>query len=162
ITAGQAAHIRASITPAEAVQAARRELAAGLTEDLRGIDTRIRETRKTPATAVRAAGTSLTRLFRAGPVIAAARPRDLPHRAPVPRPDPLARRGRPRPDRGVLRRPQDLAAGPARQQKAPPRHPHGRGHPDPPPAQPRPRLLREEASRGQDPQGSPALPETAD
>ena len=63
ITAGQAERILASITPAGAVEAARRELAAELTEDLRGIDTRIRDTRKKAATAVRAAGTSLTGLF---------------------------------------------------------------------------------------------------
>src|SRR5215472_21169 len=84
ITAGQAAHILASITPAEAVQAARRELAAELTEDLRGIDTRIRETRKTLATAVRAAGTSLTGLFGVGPVIAAAVLGDVRHVARFP------------------------------------------------------------------------------
>jgi len=72
ITAGQAERILASITPAEAVQAARWELAAELTEDLRGIDARIRQARTKLAAAVRAAGTSLTRLFGVGPVIAAA------------------------------------------------------------------------------------------
>ena len=72
ITAGQAAQILASITPSGAVQAARWELAAEFTEDLRGIDTRIRDTRKKLAIAVRAAGTSLTGLFGVGPVIAAA------------------------------------------------------------------------------------------
>ena len=41
-------------------------------EDLRGIDAQIRETRKKLATAVQAAGTSLTGLFGVGPVIAAA------------------------------------------------------------------------------------------
>ena len=71
ITAGQAGQILASITPADAVQAARCELAAELTEDLRGTDTRIRETRKKAAAAVRAAGTCLTGLFGVGPVIAA-------------------------------------------------------------------------------------------
>jgi transposase len=54
------------------VQAARCELAAELTEDLRGIDARIRETRTKAAAAVAAAGTSLTGLFGVGPVIAAA------------------------------------------------------------------------------------------
>ena len=72
ITAGQASQILASITPSGAVQAARQELAAEFTEDLRGIDTRIRDTRKKLAIAVRAAGTSLTGLFGVGPVIAAA------------------------------------------------------------------------------------------
>jgi transposase len=71
ITAGQAAQILASIRPSGAVEAARCELAAEFTEDLRGIDARIRETRKKLAIAVRAAGTSLTGLFGAGPVTAA-------------------------------------------------------------------------------------------
>ena len=68
----QAAQILASITPSSAVQAARWELAAEFTEDLRGTGTRIRDTRKKLAIAVRAAGTSLTGLFGVGPVIAAA------------------------------------------------------------------------------------------
>jgi transposase len=72
ITAGQAARILASITPAGPVQAARRELAAEFTEDLRGIDARIRDTRKKLAIAVAATGTSLTGLFGAGPVTTAA------------------------------------------------------------------------------------------
>jgi len=72
ITAGQAERILASITPAGAVEAARCQLATELAGDLRGVDARIRETRKKAATAVRAAGTSLTGLFGVGPVIAAA------------------------------------------------------------------------------------------
>jgi transposase len=72
ITATAAARLLASITPAGAVEAARCELAAAFIEDLRGIDTRLRQTRKTLTTAVQAAGTSLTGLFGVGPVIAAA------------------------------------------------------------------------------------------
>jgi transposase len=72
ITAGQAARILASITPSGAVQAARCDLAAEFTEDLRGIDARIRDTRKKLAIAVAATGTSLTGVFGAGPVTAAA------------------------------------------------------------------------------------------
>jgi len=72
ITARQATQILASITPSGAVQAARWELAAEFTGDLRGTGTRIRGTRKKLAIAVRAAGTSLTGLFGVGPVIAAA------------------------------------------------------------------------------------------
>jgi transposase len=72
ITAGQAGRILASITPADAVAAARCELAAELTGDLRGIDAAIRETRKKLAAAVAAAGTRLTGLFGVGPVTAAA------------------------------------------------------------------------------------------
>jgi transposase len=72
ITAGQAARILASITPARAVEAARWQLATELVEDLRSIDARIRETRKKASTAVSASGTSLTGLFGVGPVVAAA------------------------------------------------------------------------------------------
>ena len=72
ITAGQAARILASITPSGAVEAARCDLAAEFTEDLRGIDARLRDTRKKLAIAVQATGTSLTELFGAGPVTAAA------------------------------------------------------------------------------------------
>jgi transposase len=84
ITAGQATHILGSITPSTAVEAARRELAAEFTEDLRGIDAAIRETRKKLTTAVRAAGTSLTGLFGVGPVIAAAVIGDVRHVARFP------------------------------------------------------------------------------
>jgi transposase len=79
ITAGQAAHILASVMPADAVAAARWELAAELTEDLRGVDAAIRQTRKKAAAAVRAAGTGLTGLFGVGPVIAAAVIGDVRH-----------------------------------------------------------------------------------
>jgi transposase len=72
ITAGQAAQVLRSVTPPDAVAAARCELAAQFLEDLRGIDARIRETRKKLTTAVQASGTSLTGLFGVGPVIAAA------------------------------------------------------------------------------------------
>jgi transposase len=54
------------------VDAARRELAAAFIEDLQGIDARMRETRKKLTAAVQTAGTSLTEIFGAGPVIAAA------------------------------------------------------------------------------------------
>jgi transposase len=72
ITAGQAAQLLGSITPAGAVEAARCELAAAFLADLRGADAAIRDTRTKLAAAVRAAGTSLTGLFGVGPVIAAA------------------------------------------------------------------------------------------
>jgi transposase len=87
ITAGQAGQILALLTPADAVEAARWELAAELTEDLRGVDAAIRETRKKAAAAVRAAGTSLTGLFGVGPVIAAAVIGDVRHVARFPNRD---------------------------------------------------------------------------
>jgi transposase len=72
ITAGQAARIRGSITLCGAVAAARGELAAAFTGDLRRIDAQLRDTRKKLTAAIRAAGTSLTDVFGVGPVIAAA------------------------------------------------------------------------------------------
>jgi Transposase IS116/IS110/IS902 family len=59
-------------------------LAAEFTEDLRGIDARIRQTRNKLAAAVRAAGTSVTGLFGVGPVIAAAVIGDVRHVARFP------------------------------------------------------------------------------
>jgi Transposase IS116/IS110/IS902 family len=81
---------RGSDHAAGAIQAARWELAAELTEDLRGVDTRIRETRKKTAAAVRAAGTSLTGLFGVGPVIAAAVIGDVRHVSRFPNRDHFA------------------------------------------------------------------------
>ncbi len=90
ISAGQAAQILASITPADAVEAARWELATELTGDLRSADAAIRETRKKAAAAVRAAGTSLTGLFGVGPVIAAAVIGDVRHVSRFPNRDHFA------------------------------------------------------------------------
>ena len=71
IIAAHAARLLDSVTPPDAVAAARWELAAALIEDLRRIDGQLRETRKKLDAAVRASGTSLTGLFGVGPVIAA-------------------------------------------------------------------------------------------
>ena len=90
ITAGQAARILASITPADAAAAARCELAAELAGDLRGIDVRLRDTRKKLATAARAARTSLTGLFGIGPVSAAAITGDVRHVSRFPGPNHFA------------------------------------------------------------------------
>jgi transposase len=90
ITAGQAVRILESITAADAVAAARCQLAAAFTADLRGIDAAIRDTRKTLATAVAAAGTSLTGLFGVGPVIAAAVIGDVRHVSRFPNRDHFA------------------------------------------------------------------------
>jgi transposase len=85
------------------VAAARCELAADLTGDLRSADAAIRQTRKKAAAAVRAAGTSLTGLFGVGPVIAAAVIGDVRHVSRFPNPRSLRRLHRHRPHRGVLR-----------------------------------------------------------
>jgi hypothetical protein len=72
ITTARAARILRAIEAAGAVEAARCELAAAFLDDLRRIDTRIRETRKKLAVTIAASGTSLTGLFGVGPVVAAA------------------------------------------------------------------------------------------
>jgi transposase len=70
ITAGLAARLLDQVTPAGAVAAARRELAAELLADVRRLDHQRRECATKLAAAVRASGTSLTGLFGVGPVIA--------------------------------------------------------------------------------------------
>jgi len=72
IYASWAARILQQITPPDAVAAARWQLAAAFLDDLRRIDAQRRDTRKKLAAAVQAAGTCLTGLSGAGPVIAAA------------------------------------------------------------------------------------------
>jgi transposase len=84
ITAGHAAGLLASITPAGAVEAARCELAAAFLDDLRRIDTQPLEVNKKLTTAVRASGTTVTQIFGAGPVIAAHRDRRRPRRGSFP------------------------------------------------------------------------------
>ena len=71
ITAGHAAQLLESITPAGAVDAARCELAAAFLDDLRRIDTQLLDTKKKLTAAVRASGTTLTQIFGVGPVVAA-------------------------------------------------------------------------------------------
>ena len=72
ITTARAARVLKALRPDGAVETARWELAADLLDELRRIDARIREARKKLAAVVAAAGTSLTGLFGAGLVIAAA------------------------------------------------------------------------------------------
>jgi transposase len=70
ISAAQAARILGQVTPAGAVELARAELAAEFLQDMRRLDTQLRDTRKKLAAAVRASGTTLTEVFGVGPVIA--------------------------------------------------------------------------------------------
>ncbi len=53
------------------MQQARHQLAAGFLADLRRTGAQLRETKKKPAAAVRASGTTLTEIFGAGPAVAA-------------------------------------------------------------------------------------------
>jgi transposase len=71
ITAAHAARILEALQPAGAVALARRELAGDFPEDLRRSDAQMAQTKKKPAAAVKASGTTLTEIFGVGPVIAA-------------------------------------------------------------------------------------------
>jgi transposase len=70
ITAGQAARVLEQVTPSGVIAQARFELAAQFLDDLRNLDTQLRETKKKLAAAVRASRTTLTEIFGVGPVIA--------------------------------------------------------------------------------------------
>jgi hypothetical protein len=162
ITAGRAGKILAQIRPAGAAGQARCELAAELLADVRHLDGQRREVKKKLAAAVKASGTTVTSVFGVGPVIAATIIGDVVTVARFPARDHFAAYNGTPPGRGVLWREEDLPAVAARQPQAQPRHPHGRDHPDLARSQQRPRLLRAQDRRGEDPQGSLALPEAAD
>jgi transposase len=70
ISAVHAARILAQASPSGAVALARAELAAEFLAGLCHLDVQLRDTRKKPAAAVKASGTSLTQVFGVGPVIA--------------------------------------------------------------------------------------------
>jgi transposase len=71
ITAAQATRFLDAIQPCGAVEQARCELAAEFPGDLRRIDSQMRGTKIRLTAAVQAAGTKVTEIFGAGPVIAA-------------------------------------------------------------------------------------------
>ena len=142
ITAAQAARVLESAQPSGAVASARCELAAEFLDDLRRIDAQMRGTKKKLTAAVRATGTTTTEIFGVGPVIAAivigcvadvSRFASRDHFAAYNGTAPIEVSSGNRKIYRLSRRGQ-----PASQ----PRHPHGRDHPDPPPPQRRPRLLR--------------------
>jgi hypothetical protein len=70
ITAGQVARVLERVTPAGAVAGARCELAAEFPDGIRRLDAQLRETNKKLAAAVKASGTTVTKVFGVGPVIA--------------------------------------------------------------------------------------------
>jgi transposase len=160
ITAAHAARVLESAKPSGAIELARCELAAEFPGDLRRTGTQMRDTKKKLMVAVRASGTTTTGIFGVGPVVAAivigcvagvSRFGSRDHFA--------AYNGthRSRCFRETARSTGCPAAGTG----ARPRHPHGRDHPDPPPPQRRPGLLRPQARRGQDAQRSAPIPQAA-
>jgi transposase len=74
ITAAHAARVLDAIEPADAVAAARHQLAGEFLEDLRRIDAQMRQAKNRLTAAVRASGTTLTQACGVGPVIAATVP----------------------------------------------------------------------------------------
>jgi transposase len=71
ITPNRAARLLAGITPSDAVEATRHELALGHLADVRRLDTELHALHRRMADAVAASGTSVTELFGFGPVGAA-------------------------------------------------------------------------------------------
>jgi transposase len=70
ISAGQATPFLAQVTPSGVVTPAPGELATEFLNDMRHLDTQLRETKKKLAAAVKALGTTVTEIFGAGPAIA--------------------------------------------------------------------------------------------
>jgi transposase len=159
ITAAHAARVLDQLTPCGAVQQARWELAADLLDDLRRADERLREVNKKLKAAVQAAGTCLTEIFGAGPVIAAAVTGEVADVSRFASRDGFAACNGTAPIEGVLGKTEGPPAVPAREPETEPRGPHDRGYPGPLPAQPGPGLLRQETGRGQDGEGGAARPQ---
>jgi transposase len=160
ITAGQAARILEAAEPADAAGAVRWVLAEQYLTDLRRIDIQRRDVQHKLVVAVRASGTTVTEIFGVGPAVAAAVIGDAGDISASPAgttspPTTAPRRWRCLPAAGGY-----LPAVAAREPADEPRHPHGRGHPDPLPAYQGPRVLRQETGRGQDFQRSPAGAQT--
>ena len=139
-----------------ATQAARLEIAAELTDDLARLDAQIKASKRRLADAVDRVGLVVDRHLRDRP--GAGRDDHRLHRRPHPVPQPrrLRQLQRHRPDRPVLGPPRHPPAVATREPPTEPRHPHGRGHPDPLRAQPRPRLLRRQARRRARPRRKPS------
>jgi transposase len=159
ISAAQAARILEQAAPSGAVAQARAELAAEFLADQRRLDAQLRDTRKKLAAAVKGSGTTLTRVFGVGPVVAGTIIGDVTDVARFPGRDHFAAYNGTAPVEASSGNREGPPAVAARQPARQPRHPHGRDHPDPAPAQRRPRLLREEAGRGEDAQGSAPVPQ---
>jgi transposase/uncharacterized protein YuzE len=155
LTAGKAEALLARIRPADDVARIRLQLARDHLGDIRALDGRLKTAAAQISDLVAATGTSLTSLFGVGPVIAGRILAEAGHQGQV------RQLQRHRPDRRVLRRPGPPPAVPGREPQDQPRAAHDGRDPDPLPLDRRAPLLRAQADRGQDPQGSAALPQAS-
>jgi len=161
LTANKAQALLARIRPADDVAAIRVHIARDHLADIRALDARIKYLGGQIAALVTASGTGLTGLFGAGPVIAGRLLAETGDVARFATKDAFASYNGTAPTGRLLRRagpPPAIAGGEPADQ---PRPAHDGGHPDPLPQHPGPAVLRAQAARGQDPQGSPAVPQTA-
>jgi len=131
ITASSAQAMLDTVTPTNAIEAARHTLALDHLADLRRLDEQMADSRRRIKAAVAAAQTSVTDVFGVGPIVAAMVIGLQRRRASVPHRPPLRLPHRHRPHRGVLRRAGGAPAVEAGVSPAQPRHPHRRHHPDP-------------------------------
>jgi transposase len=147
LRARQAIKVLDGIAADSPVMQAKLELARDLVADLERIDAQRREVKRRTARAVAAAHTTITDVYGVGPIIAATvlgYVRDIRR---FPTRDRFASYNGTAPHRGLLRRPEDLPALPARQPATQSRHPHRCDLPDPPPRHRRARLLRAQDRR---------------
>jgi transposase len=161
LTANKAQALLALIRPADDVGRVRVHIARDHLADIRALDARIKYIGTQIAALVTALGTGLTGLFGVGPVIAG---RLLAETGDVAR---FATKDTFASYNGTA--PIDVSSGdqirhPALARREPadqPRPAHDGGHPDPLPRHPRPPVLRTQTNRGQDTEGSPAVPQAA-
>ena len=162
LRANEAAESARGDRPDSPADHARLALAWQLLADLVRIDEQRRETKKHMNLAVKASGTTVTEVYGVGPFVACA---VIGHVGDVSR---FASRAAFAAYNGTA--PVEVSSGEkkiyrlsrTREPPAQPRHPHGRGHPDPFRQQPRPGLLPAQTGRGQDGQRSPPGAQAAD
>ena len=129
-------------------------LARDLIADLHRIDVQRRDAQRRTAQAVAPSGTSITGIYGIGPIVAGTVLGYLRDTPPLPHPRPI------RLPTTAPPRSRSPPALPPRQPVTQPRHPHGRGHPDQPPRQRRPRLLPAQDRRRDGSQGRAPRAET--
>jgi transposase len=151
LTATKAAAVLARLRPRDEPGRVRRLLAMDHLGDVRSLDRRIKTVGTQIAEAVAATSTTLVGIFGVGPVIATRILAEVGNAARFPDKRPLRQLQRHRTHRRVLRR---TATPPPLTRREPPHQPrpaHGLRHPATQPHQRRPRLLRTQTRRRQNP-----------